>query len=101
LTTDEFFLSLYEAGCTRREILRSELSHLLMRLRAYKRRMRREEVHVLGQRNEVRSAFGGDPVDPYQMERAPSTGKSGDLDAFKWRVQQETEIDIERDLTNN
>jgi len=81
--------------------MRSELSHLLMRLRAYKRRMRREEVHVLGLRNEVRSAFGGDPVDPYQMERAPSTGKSGDLDAFKWRVQQETEIDIDRDLTTN
>jgi len=72
-----------------------------MRLRAYQRRMRREEVHTLGLRNEVRSAFGGDPLDPYQMQAAPSTGESGDLDAFKWRVHQETDIDIEHDLTTN
>jgi len=92
-------VALYEAGCTWAEIEGSELRHLLMRLEGYRRRMRREEVMTLGLRNEVRSAFGADPIDPYDAPTGASVQNDGDLDAFKYRVQQETDIDIDRDLT--
>jgi len=37
-----------------------------MRHRAYENRKRREEVHLIGIRNEIRGAMGGDPIeDPY------------------------------------
>jgi hypothetical protein len=66
LSTDEFFCRLYTAGCTREEVRRSSLRHLLIRQRAFERRTRRQEAHLVGLRNEVRSAFGADPIDPYE-----------------------------------
>lgn len=45
--------------------MRSTLRHLLIRQRAFERRTRRQEAHLVGLRNEVRSAFGADPIDPY------------------------------------
>jgi len=46
--------------------MRSQLSHLLMRHRAYENRKRREEVHLIGLRNEVRGLAGGSLIeDPY------------------------------------
>lgn len=57
--------------------MRSELRHLLMRHRAFEKRKRREEVHIVGLRNEVRGAFGADPIDPYSAssKKEQSTGK--------------------------
>ena len=56
-----------EAGVSRDEIMRSEIRHLLMRRRAYEKRKRREEIHLIGIRNEIRSALGSDDLieDPY------------------------------------
>jgi len=81
-------------------VLQSSLRHLLIRQRAFERRVRRQEVHMVGLRNEVRSAFGADPIDPYEQDPTPATDDAEDrLDAFKYRVQQHTDIQIERDLT--
>lgn len=50
--------------------MRSELSHLLMRRRAYEKRKRREEVQTIGLRNEVRQFAGGDPIEsPYSTSQ--------------------------------
>lgn len=56
--------------------MRSTVSQLLIRLRAYRRRVRREEAHLLGLRNEVRSFMGGEPLDPYSQPTQQDTGKS-------------------------
>lgn len=49
-----------------------------MRHRAYENRKRREEAHLIGLRNEVRGAFGADPIEPYSATSTTSqdTGKS-------------------------
>jgi len=55
---------------------------------------------MVGLRNEVRSAFGADPIDPYDHDPQPATeDEEESLDAFKYRIQQHTDIEIERDLT--
>lgn len=46
------------------------MRHLLMRHRAYENRMRRQEVHLVGLRNEVRSFMGGEPIDPYDTSQS-------------------------------
>lgn len=40
----------------------------MLRTRAYERRKRREELHVVALRNEVRSMVGADPINPYSTE---------------------------------
>lgn len=55
--------------------MRSELSHLLMRRRAYEKRKRREEVQTIGLRNEVRQFAGGDPIESPYSAAAPATDK--------------------------
>lgn len=52
--------------------MRSEVRHLMMRRRAYEKRMRREEVHLIGIRNEIRGALGSDNLieDPYGTAKA-------------------------------
>jgi len=66
LTTDELFCRLATTGYSMPEIKRTEIRYLLMQRRAYERRMRRQEVHILGLRNELRSFAGADPIeDPY------------------------------------
>jgi len=80
--------------------MHSEISHLLIRQRAFERRTRRQEIHLVGLRNEVRSAFGADPIDPYEQSAQPATDEEVDaLDGFKYRVQQHTDITIDKDLT--
>lgn len=47
-----------------------------MRRRAYEKRKRREEVHLIGIRNEIRGAMGGDPIeDPYASPVQQDSGK--------------------------
>lgn len=49
-----------------------------MRHRAYENRKRREEIHLIGVRNEIRGIMGGDPIeDPYSTSSRESqdTGK--------------------------
>jgi hypothetical protein len=72
-----------------------------MRRRAYEKRKRREDVHVIGVRNEIRGALGADPIDPSGAGPSPPTEAEEDaLDALKYRVQQETDLVIEEDLTS-
>jgi hypothetical protein len=72
-----------------------------MRRRAYEKRKRREDVHVIGVRNEIRGVLGADPIDPWEPGRPspPTDAEEDALDALKYRVQQETDIVIEEDLT--
>jgi len=101
MTTDDFFLRLYEAGCTRAEILSSDLSDLLLRLRADARRLERgERARFRATHNAIACSLSEDPTNPYEKKRSRTpSSEGGGLDAFKYRVQQETDIDIERDLT--
>ena len=79
--------------------MRSEIRHLLMRRRAYEDRMRRQEAHLIGLRNEVRSFAGGDPIeDPYDTSPA-SNGDEEELQAFKYRMRSNGIVDWEEDLT--
>lgn len=55
----------------------SEVRHLLMRRRAYEKRKRREEAHLIGIRNEIRGALGSDNLieDPYGTSVEQATTK--------------------------
>jgi len=55
--------------------MRSELSHLLMRHRAYENRKRREEIHLIGIRNEIRGAMGGDRLEHEDIYGSTSTSQ--------------------------
>lgn len=48
-----------------------------MRRRAFEKRKRREEIHLVGIRNEIRGAVGADPIEnPYDTSPArQDTGK--------------------------
>lgn len=92
-------MRLYATGATRRAILEGDLRHLLMRLRGYRDRMRRQEMHLIGLRNEVRSAFGADPIDPYSGPSSPSAQDTETMQAFKHRVRETTDLDWTTDLT--
>jgi len=46
-----------------------------MRRRAYEKRKRREEVHLIGVRNEIRGALGGDPIEDPYSSTSQDTGK--------------------------
>lgn len=61
--------------------MRSELRHLLMRHRAYEKRKRREEVHIVGLRNEVRGFAGDDPLDRDDLYGVPKSSQDTDKDA--------------------
>jgi len=60
--------------------MRSELRHLLMRHRAYEKRKRREEVHIVGLRNEVRGFAGADPLDRDDLYGGPKSSQDTDKD---------------------
>ncbi|MCS4139592.1 hypothetical protein GGQ13_003047 [Salinibacter ruber] len=70
--------------------MRSELRHLLMRHRAYENRKRREEAHLVGLRNEVRGAFGADPIEPYSSSTQQQTDKS---EAARKAALRQTDFD--------
>lgn len=65
--------------------MRSELRHLLMRHRAFEKRKRREEIHFIGIRNEIRSALGSDNLieDPYSAGDSVDQATSKDAAARK------------------
>jgi hypothetical protein len=84
---------------TRQEVHRSDVRELFLRQRAYEDRMRRRDAHLIGLRNDVRQALGGDPIDPYGTASAPSRQDSDELQAFKHRVRETTQLDWDRDLT--
>lgn len=55
---------------------RETVATLLLYRQAYSRRKRREEIHLLGLRNEVRSFMGADPIEnPYGDATQPGTDK--------------------------
>lgn len=73
-----------------------------MRYQAYEDRKRREELQIIGLRNEIRSLFGEDTIDPYGYSKPRQTAANNEdgLDAFKYRMEKEwDEINIEEDLT--
>jgi hypothetical protein len=81
-------MQLYEAECSRGEILRSEVRHLLIRRRAYEKRKRREEVHRIGVRTEIRSALGGELIEhPYssspKVEQRAHAGEAARIAALR------------------
>lgn len=78
--------------------MRSELRHLLMRHRAFEKRKRRDEVHIVGLRNEVRGAFGADPIDPYSAssKKEQSTGKD---EAARHAMLRQMDISEEEEMT--
>ncbi|MCS4087304.1 hypothetical protein GGQ10_002130 [Salinibacter ruber] len=72
------------AGASRGEILRSEIRHLLLRQRAFEKRKRREEVQLIGIRNEMRGIMGGEPIeDPYSAGDSAQQATSKDAAARK------------------
>jgi hypothetical protein len=102
MTTGDLFLRLYEAGCSRDEILSSDLSHLLIRLRADVRRPEREERAAFrATHNAIATSLFDDAENPYAKAHSTAnrSGSGGDLDGMKYRVQTRTDLDIERDLT--
>lgn len=73
-----------------------------MRRRAYEKRKRREEVHIIGVRNEIRSALGGELIDQEDLHGpSPAAGQDDEeeLQAFKYRMQDV--VDWDEDLTTN
>jgi hypothetical protein len=66
-----------------------------MRRRAYERRMRRQEVHLIGIRNEIRGALGGEPIeDPYgssTVEQDTSKSEQARRMALKGMDMEDTE----------
>ncbi|MCS3827445.1 hypothetical protein GGP85_002915 [Salinibacter ruber] len=79
--------------------MRSELRHLFMRHRAYERRKRREEIHLIALRNEVRGAFGADPVNPYSST-SPSTSQDTDKDeAARHAMLRQMDLDDTEEAT--
>jgi hypothetical protein len=55
------------------------LRSLLLRRRAYEKRKRREEVHLIGVRNEIRSALGGELIeDPYSSPKVEQRAHAGE-----------------------
>lgn len=104
MTTDDFFLSLYQAGCSRSEIMSSDISQLLLRPRAHERRTRREEAMTLGLRNDVAQMLSdgdADLIDPYGTKASlPNDQDRQKLDAFKHRLKEHTDFQWEEDLTH-
>jgi hypothetical protein len=97
MTTDDLFLTLYEAGCTRDEIMSSDLSHLLLRSRAYERRMQREEAMNLALVNEVRTFKGADPIDPHDLSPSPSQEVDKD-EAARHELLRQMDFDDSEEL---
>ncbi len=76
--------------------MRSEIRHLLMRHRAYENRKRREEAHLIGLRNEVRGAFGAEPIDPHSTSSSQDTGKD---EAARHAMLREMDLNTDREAT--
>lgn len=94
----ELFANLFATDLTPPEVLETEVRYLLMYASAYSDRAKREEAHVLGLRNDIRSWLGADPITP--DESSPSTSQDTEsLDAFKYRVTEKGIMDWDRDLT--
>lgn len=77
--------------------MESELRHLFMRHRAYENRKRREELQLIGIRNEVRGAFGAEPVNPYGD--APSSQDTDKDEAARHAMLRQMDLDTEREAT--
>jgi hypothetical protein len=91
VTTDSFLRSVYAAGVTPAEAKRLPIRELLLVQQAQERRARRQELQLIGLRNDVRSALGGDPIDPYG--RADTDGQDTDLgDAARHALLRQTDF---------
>lgn len=93
LTTDTFFLRLYEAGVGREEILESELRHLFLRHRAYEQRTRRQEIHLIGLRNEIRSALGSNELIEHPYGTSSTSQDTGKDEAARHAMLRQMDLD--------
>jgi hypothetical protein len=74
---------------------RCTIKELYLVHQGFERRMRRQELHVLGTRNEVRAFGGADPINPYQGSAAmPKQDDQEALDALKYRHRDFFEEDL-------
>ncbi|WP_251961575.1 hypothetical protein [Salinibacter ruber] len=83
--------------------MRSEIRHLLLRRRAFEKAKRREEIHLIGIRNEIRAALGSDNLieDPYSAAPAAQEEDEEELQAFKYRMLEKGIVEWDEDLTTS
>lgn len=93
MTTAGFLRSIYEAGLSPAEARREVISTLFLYRQGYERRKRREEVHLIGLRNEVRSFAGGEPLDPDDLYGGRVSQDTGKDEAARHAMLRQMDLD--------
>lgn len=73
--------------------MQTEVRHLLLYNRAYKDRVRREEAHVLGLRNDIRQWMGGEAIDPYGSSSSSPSQEIDKDEAARHQLLRETSFE--------
>jgi hypothetical protein len=72
-----------------------------MRQEAYERRKRREEIHLIGVRNEIRGALGSEPLSKEDIYGQKDIQKQDEeeIQALKYRMRERGVVEWDKDMT--